>query len=345
MGKTLFLNTLFNLGSQIVSKEMRPGIWNLDLIIDNVKYIWHVETKSEDARRPIILLEELVKFDGDERRIIVERSIDKFIFNGKELPKLSRNESSISLLREEAEIHPIFHGFSSILRRRFFEADLSERCRIDGFPFGFLDKLAGGKDLSKLYPILHSKELNLNSIMYILSKNFQEVFTRICGIYKSVFSFITDIKVMEIQELDEEIKLPGQIPVFCIKEKGITDWVTLNNLSSGMQKVLLILTDIFTLPRGSIYLVDEYENSLGVNAINFFPDLLLEENFNIQFFIASHHPYIINKIPNFSWYVFHRTGFDVKILYGKKLGERLGTSKQQAFVKLLNDSFFIEGLE
>ncbi len=36
-----------------------------------------------------------------------------------------------------------------------------------------------------------------------------------------------------------------------------------------MQKVLLILTDVFILPEGGVYIIDEYENSLGLNAIDF----------------------------------------------------------------------------
>ncbi|NQT26088.1 ATP-binding protein [candidate division KSB1 bacterium] len=120
---------------------------------------------------------------------------------------------------------------------------------------------------------------------------------------------------------------------------------SLNNLSSGMQKTLLILTDVHTLPPGSIYLIDEYENSLGVNSVNFFPNLLLEEDFKIQFLITSHHPYIINKIPIKNWYVFHRKGTEVKIIYGEKLITRYGKSKQQTYIKLLNDPFFLEGKE
>lgn len=345
MGKTRLLNTLFNIAAMIASKQIAPGIWKLDLEVNGIKYKWRVETHGDEQKRPIVSFEELTKCEGNESKIIVKRNAETFTYNDKELPKLSRNESCISLLQEEDEIHQIFKGFSSILRRRFFEADLTERCRIEGFPFGLLDNLSKARNLSDLYPTLHSKELNLNSIMYILLKGYREIFTKIAGIYKSVFPFITDIKVMDIQELNQEIKLPGQIPVFCIKEKSIDHWITLNDLSSGMQKVLLILTDLFTMPQGSIYLVDEYENSLGINAINFFPNVLLEEDFDIQFFITSHHPYIINKIPVASWYVLHRTGSSVNIMFGDKLQKRFGASKQQAFIRLLNDSFFTEGKE
>ena len=112
-----------------------------------------------------------------------------------------------------------------------------------------------------------------------------------------------------------------------------------------MQKVLLIITDIQMLPNGGVYLIDEYENSLGLNAIEFLPTYLLELEKDMQLFITSHHPYIINKFPVKNWYVFHRTGYEVKIKYGEELVTRFGISKQQAFTKLINDPFYTEGKE
>ncbi len=345
MGKTRLLNTIFNIGSMTASKKIGFGHWSLDLEVHGVKYNWQVDAESDEQRRAVVSSERLTRYESGSAKSIVTRNAEQLIFNGKELPKLSRTESCISLLQEENDIQPLYKGFSSILRRNFFDADLTKICRFAGYPFGLLDKLTKNENLRDLFPTLHSEEMNLNSIMYILSKGFPEVFGKISKIYKSIFPFIVDVRVMDVQELEKDIKLPGQIPVFCVKEKGVEAWITLNDLSSGMQKALLILTDIFTLPQGSIYLVDEYENSLGVNAINFFPNLLLEEDFDIQFFITSHHPYIINKIPVANWYVLHRIGSQVKILSGDRLQKRLGTSKQQAFIKLMNDSFFTEGKE
>lgn len=344
MGKTRLLNTLFNLGSQISHKKLtKNGIWDLCLEVDDIKYEWKLISDTINGEKPEVIYERLLKIENGISTTIFLRNAEKFLFNNKELPKLSKNESCISLLCEEPDITPLFKGFGKILRRRFFEAELSDWCRIEGFPYGFLDNLLKNKKLSKIYPQFHTGKINLNAIMYILNNKFSDLFDKICDIYKTVFSFITEIKILEMQEISNNIKIPGQIPVFCIKEKNVNKWIKLNELSSGMQKVLLILTDIFTLPNSSIYLIDEYENSLGINAINFFPNLLFEEDFDIQFIVTSHHPYIINKIPINNWYMLHRKGSVVKILYGEKLKERFGTSKQQAFIKLLNDSFFLEG--
>ena len=174
---------------------------------------------------------------------------------------------------------------------------------------------------------------------------FKDEFTGLIKQYKFVFPFITDIEVKEFSELHPTSQLSGMIPVLCIKEKNVNHWIEYKDLSSGMQKVLLILTDAMLLPDGGIYLIDEYENSLGINAIDFFPTFLLSEDNPHQFIITSHHPYLINKIPTSNWYVFHRDGLNISIMYGKQLVEKFGKSKQQAFLQLINDPFYVKGIQ
>ena len=62
-------------------------------------------------------------------------------------------------------------------------------------------------------------------------------------------------------------------------------------------------------------------------------------------FVTSHHPYIINNIPVRNWYVFHRKGNEVTVKHGDELISKYGKSKQEAFIQLLNDCFYIRGIE
>ena len=87
-------------------------------------------------------------------------------------------------------------------------------------------------------------------------------------------------------------------------------------------------------------MIDEYENSLGINAINFFPDFVMEFQHDIQVIMTSHHPYIINEFPSENWYVFHREGAEVEIRYGDQISEKYGRSKQKRFIQLVNDRFY-----
>ena len=88
---------------------------------------------------------------------------------------------------------------------------------------------------------------------------------------KSIFRNIESFDFANLETVHPEVHIENsaKIRVFSIKEKAVNKLVGIHDLSSGMQKVLLLLTDIITLPGDWIYLVDEYENSLGINAINF----------------------------------------------------------------------------
>jgi predicted ATPase len=112
-----------------------------------------------------------------------------------------------------------------------------------------------------------------------------------------------------------------------------------------MQKALLVATDLLALPKGSIYLLDEYENSLGVGPINFLPNILASYDIEMQLFITSHHPYLISKFPVENWYVSHRKGMEIKFAYGDELVSRYSTSKQDKYLQLLNDPYYSEGVE
>jgi predicted ATPase len=181
--------------------------------------------------------------------------------------------------------------------------------------------------------------------LYILKNHFPEIFERIISYYKETFSFLTDVDIIDWGALHKGYGNVGQIPVFCVREKGVKNWIELGEISSGMQKVLLILTDLFSLSKGSVYLIDEYENSLGVGAINFFPTIMFDRENEVQLIITSHHPYLISNIPIKNWFVFHRRGSHVMIKFGEELEQRYGNSKQEAFIKLLNDPFYSEGIE
>src|SRR6266513_5031058 len=122
--------------------------------------------------------------------------------------------------------------------------------------------------------------------------------------------------------------LGHQVPVFTIRETKVAAPIPYQQISSGMQKVLLIVTDIVMLPPGSVYLIDEYENSLGINAINFLPSFLVEQGGANQFVITSHHPYLINAIPIKDWFVFNRVGSHITIKPGTELAAKYGRSKQ-----------------
>jgi predicted ATPase len=336
-GKSRFLNTIFNLCRFVASKDFRHGHWDIVFEHSGVKYSWNIETgKKDDSEEKFIKQELLFKQDGNNLIQIIKRNNNEFLFHDIQLPKLSSEELSISLLKEEDLIKPLYEGLTLIKRRLFDKDALSAASSLIPLSMGLISEIEKHRELKSIF----LKELNLSSSLYILLKYFKEIYDLIINQYKQFFPFIKETRVTDLSKINPNVTLPGLVPIFSIKEHGANKWVNIDQMSSGMQKILLILTDIFIIPKEGVYLIDEYENSLGISAIDFFPQFILNLEKDIQFFITSHHPYIINEIPPNNWYIFHREGMQVSIMYGEKVRERFGKSKQKAFIQLINDPFF-----
>lgn len=340
-GKSRFLYTIFNLGRFVASKEFKQGQWDIEFEHLGTKYSWHLKTRKLKNDKRIIIKDNLFKYDNNGLIKIIERNDKEFYFQNIKIPKLSLQETSISLLNEENIIKPIYDAFTLIQRRLFYKDALNTVTELRAIPMGLIQSLEEDTDINKL---LHAN-MNLSVNLYILHKYFKNIYDMIVDYYKQVFPFIKETRMTDLAKLRPNIAVPGNIPVFIIKEHKSNKWIPVDQLSSGMQKTLLILTDIFILPEGSVYLIDEYENSLGLNAIDFFPQFVLDLNKEVQFFITSHHPYIINEIPPINWFVFHREGMKVFIKYGNEIIEKYGKSKQKAFIQLINDPFFARGVQ
>ncbi len=341
-GKTRLLNTIFNCGVMAVRRDkVFFGSWDITFEHQDQLYRWVIQTGGEKGDEKV-QSEKIVKLkeNGDEE-VLVLRTPESFIFTNKQLPKLAPKETSITLLHEEDSIKPLYSAFSLIMRRSFFGPDLELAGSFETIPQVFLDKIRKSRNKDDIFPL----DLGLNSRLYILSQYFKDTYERICKEFMTVFPFVLNLDVLNAEKFG--VHMPGIAPVFAVQEKHMGQtWIPLNDLSSGMKKVLLILTDIFTMPEnGGVYLLDEYENSLGINAINFFPSILFESGIKSQFIITSHHPYIIGNVPVKSWIVLHRKGKEVLVKQGGALEERYSKSKQKAFVQLINDPFFTEGIE
>lgn len=340
-GKTRFLNTIFNLGTMVTGSHRLygPNEWKLHLSHLGHEYKWRIETSRFPDGHMAVNKEHLLQLTNSSFNTIIERTQSSFIFQSNPMPKLSSDNTSINLLKEEASIRPIYEAFCMVLRRRFFSDELTALIPVMmGDPKKFETPPESHNELSTL-------NLPANLKLYIIYKHFPALFSQFCDYYTSFFPFVKSVDMKDMRELHVGFRPPNPTPVFAIKEQNVRNWIGADQLSSGMQKVLLMLTDSFTLPNESIYLIDEYENSLGVTAIDFFPNFLATYENDIQFIITSHHPYLINNISARNWLIFHRKGSSVKIRYGPQNIEVYGKSRQQQFIQLLNDPFYSEGVE
>ena len=340
-GKTRLLNTIFNGASLVTQKgQFFIGFWDMTFEHKGKTFHWIIETDEDDEEESTIRKECIYIVEDNKETIIVDRNEEIFTFKGETLPKLDKKVSSVSILMDEEIIKPMYDGLQSILRRNFSGPQLDLSTSYETVPQGLLKKINKTKDLKHLF----SSGLHLNGMLYVLSIHFKDIYEKICKEFKATFPFISEVELLDTEAF--KFYSPGVTPVFAIKEKGMKKWISSQELSSGMKKVLLILTDLYSLPEdGKVYLIDEYENSLGINAINFFPSVLSDVDSPSQFIITSHHPYLIGKVPVKNWIVLHRKGSKVSVKQGKELEQRFGKSRQQAFVQLVNDPFYSEGVE
>lgn len=342
-GKTRYLNTIFNISSFIArgqeqGESFRPGSWRLTVKTEEYEYIYEYDAVIINGKNQI--KKEVVKRkrmgSQEELDVLIDRTPDNFIFCENPLPKLQLDKPGITLLKEEEKISPLYETFSKVQIRKFNDEELKDALVYQNVTPELLNLSKSNDGLLALW----KSQSALSAKLFLLKEKFPEQYNLIVGAFKQVFTSIKDCEVAILENPPISIQVKGVVPVFLIREEKVDKTIPSPELSSGMQKVLLILADIITLPKGSIYIIDEYENSLGINAIDFLPEFLAAHSTNIQFFVTTHHPYLINSMPMKTWRVFHRDGSKVFIKGGAEFEQKYGKSKQKAFVQLINDPFY-----
>lgn len=350
VGKTRILKSIASL-SGIAAGKSKQGIkWIVRFSDENARNcVWSGEferleggeampeqfefMRDEDdgaKKRARIVSERLVVDD----RILVAREHDQIVLSGNKVPKLSPHESVISLFKEEDEIRPISKSFERIV--------YSDRVEVDGFSRLFA--LMNSERLSKKYSDIDAiKQSSLPALakLYLAYLIEDKVFHDIRSRYIGVFPNVEDVAFGKFREFEAPDFLANAAFVQ-IKERGVDDYIEQKDISSGMLRTLSHLAELYLSPPGTVILIDEFENSLGVNCIDAVTEDLLDSSSNIQFVITSHHPYIINNVSADFWKVVCRQGSNVSAIDAEELG--IGISSHDAFLQLLNSEKYSSGI-
>lgn len=281
------------------------------------------ERRARPRARPRVLRETLWK--GDD--VVVKRSEKGILLGGKELPKLSSYQSVLSILSEEETVRPAYEAFSRIL--------LVDNSR---GPAGVSNVLDFDK-VSQKHNTLHAiREADLETLtkLALLRDVDPPMFERITQRFKEVFSQVEEIG---IQQLRASVNVLLYVR---IRERGVSGWIPGHKISSGMMRTLFHIARMPLSPDGTVVLIDEFENSMGVNCIDFVTKEVVHESNRIQFIITSHHPYIINSIDTRQWMIVCRDGSTVTTRRTSDLG--LEGSAHESFIKLINLPQFQEGI-
>lgn len=343
VGKTQILRSIYSL-KHIANGSSENGVkWRGKFnTLKGNQYIWsgefeNIKSKSEfleeflnsdnEIAKPKIISEKL-ELNGS---LIINRTLDSFVFNEKEMPKLNSNESSIHILKEEELIKEIYDSFKLII---FRDHTQKENIRFSNLS---IEKLKNKFDSFQKIKESDLDTFHKLALIYDVSK---ETFNDIKYRFIDVFPQVEDVKIEPIRD-DEFSNFVFEATVIQIKEEGVQKWIPQNRMSSGMLRTLLHISEMYLWNEGTVILIDEFENSLGLNCIDVLTEDLVYADSNIQFIATSHHPYIINKIPYEYWKIVNRKGSDIKTFDAKE--SELGKSHHDRFMNLINHPFYKQG--
>lgn len=343
VGKTRLLNTIYNLSLVIQKKMGNPvGNWQVDFSFDNKKYKYNLDLQKDNDSGKVFVNKEVLIGNGEK---LIERNRRNFYFSGKELPKLSKEDIGIFLLREEAVVEKIFNEFKKIYIRRlnpvYYEKSQDV---VTVFP---KEILTSKKDKFTLEYI--SQNFNdVNSQLYLLKEFQKEIFAELEADFKEIFPFVEKLAIKPSNEVNgvvfPNVPLDTFIPVVLIKEKKVPQPIPIFRFSSGMMRALVQLVDVYTMPENSIYLIDEIENSMGIRSLPVMIDILLKFSKKIQFIFTTHHAYILNNVDIKYWRILMRAGTHIKVIDGKELKKKFSKSHQDAYIQLLNSNMIENGV-
>lgn len=344
VGKTQILRSIYSL-QRIANGTSENGVkWEIEFqTLGGNIFIWqgefeNIKTTNEfipdfveddsEKNKPKIIFEELKGSSGT----IINRSSDSFLFDNKEMPKLNSSESALNILKEENQIKEIFESFKLIILRDHTQ---KEGVRFSGLS---IEKLKRKYDSFEKIKESDLDTFHKLALTYEVSK---ETFSEISNRFIEVFPQVENIKIEPVRD-NEFSNFVFEATVIQIKEVGVNKWIPHNRMSSGMLRTLLHIAEMYLWNDGTVILIDEFENSLGLNCIDVLTEDLLYDDSNIQFIATSHHPYIINKIPFDNWKIVTRKGSAIKTFDAKDFD--LGNSHHDRFLSLINHPFYKQGI-
>ncbi|QJB45160.1 AAA family ATPase [Dolichospermum flos-aquae] len=308
--------------------------WSINFSHLGQNYRWELKsssTKNEEillnvneSKQTEIVYEKLVRYDDNSELEILLRTHLDSKFNNEKLPKLKRTESAITLLSEEDLIIPVRKAFKRLIfnfetRQNFSIAYPSDPSQI---PIEN-DEIQNLKEyFANFHPVVK---------VFYLQKSFPDIFSEIKKYYIDIFSEVNNVRVSSERDKDGDFVL-----FFEIQENGIEDWIPQEQISSGMFRTLIFLIEVINAPEESVMLIDEFENSLGINCMAELTDFILDKSPNVQFILTSHHPYIINNIPWKTWQIVSKYGNEVRVRKASDIPALDTASSLDKFTQLIN---------
>lgn len=349
VGKTQILKAIIAMKNIATGDSVNGIKWNINFdTIAGDNYNWSGEYENNGFRfavdddedeenikknKPKILNETLIRNSIS----IIERNSKETFFNKIKTLKLAPEESILSILKEEDLIKPAVESFQKII--------LSDQSDSQGEPFKL--RLFSVEKLLKQYTSLEKiqeADLDIRVKLYLAQKNDTKTFEKIKERFCEVFPQVQNIKIAPLDDIEGD--LPSYIrdyPFIQMQELGVNKWIEQGRISSGMFRTLLHISELYLCAEGTVFLIDEFENSLGINCIDELTNDILQSNRKVQFIITSHHPYIINNIHYSKWKLVTRKSGAIRVHNVEEFN--IGNSKHDAFMQLMQLEEYQTGSE
>ena len=340
VGKTRILNAIRSLQSIARGKSLNGVEWKLDFSIGQDEYTWEgkfeLQEKSildvvasapdetSSKNKPVIVFEKVVVNDDT----IIQRNHNELIFKGNPSPFPVKAEQSVLALIND----PLIEGAERGLRKILY-SDYSNSAKSPSDVHLINQQIV--KKYKSLEEVQNADEHLMDKFYWVFKKN-KKTFNQVKNDFIQVFPQVIDIKIETLPEFKNST-LPlflKSAPFIQFKEKEMSDWLPVMGMSAGMYRTLVHIIELYLSAEGTVILIDEFENSLGINCIDELTNELLGATNRIQFIITSHHPYIINSISYNNWKIVTRKGSVVYTQDAKEFG--FDKSKHEAFIQLIN---------
>jgi hypothetical protein len=345
VGKTKILKAILNIKKIVEGESLNSVKWSIKFLTnDGNKYHWSGEFDSF-----IIIQESLfLNFeDQSSKEELIKRDAEKISFKNNLIPvKLLPFKSVINILGEKdfeiirAEFNKIYLSDTSSesLKKNILISKELWNKTIERFDSSYYLSYSDRKSLfdkfcedetelsielkiTLAYYLGNYPDLNLHRLQSI-NNRFTEIFKNIDDIYVSPFGVREDKELYQV--CMNEI----------IRKKDVVIPLNQDDISSGMLKTFWHLAEIYLSPRNSVILIDEFENSLGVNCLDSITEDLTDSDHQLQFIITSHHPYVINNIRPYHWKIVTRQGGEVTVKSAEDF--HISPSRQKAYIDLIN---------
>lgn len=306
--------------------------WEADL----EPHVWIVRPENGPETEVPLIKTERILVDGGS---LIERTPEKFLFRGQEIPRLDRAKSAIATLKEDPAVAPLHVAFSRCISRELdhLPEDLlmrAEKLDQDRARYATVSDL--GADLQSS---LHHKA-------WLLQELFPASWAEVADAFCDAFLAVENLFVHRNDLGPASSAARVAFLSLAAKESGIANPVFFSEMSSGMQRYLSFLVHLSFAPRGTVVLIDELESSLGINCLPAATRFLLRRAPDLQLVLTSHHPYIIEQIPSKHWKIVTRKGSRVRVLDAASIPALdEAKSRLDRFTRLINLPEYEQGIQ